>query len=86
MTADPEAARVAAIAAGLTRGQREFLTGRHTEEGNPWPFIGMRQRGGGAKDRMFKVLVALGLYDRGNCLTPLGLAVRQHLQDSPDAL
>jgi hypothetical protein len=70
------------IAAKLTRGQREFLAGRHTNEGNPWPFIGARQRAGGAKDRMFRGMQAAGLYDGSNCLTPLGLEVRKVLEQS----
>jgi len=69
----------AAIAARLTRGMRTMLLGRHTEAGNPWPFIGISQRGGGAKDRMFRKMAGQGLYDRGNCITPLGLAVRATL-------
>ena len=72
---------VAAIARGLTRGQREMMKGRHDERGNPWPFISITQRSGGAKARTFAKMQATGLYDRGNHLTPLGLAVHNHLTE-----
>jgi hypothetical protein len=71
---------IAKIAASLTKAQRGFLDGRHNDEGNPWPFISMSQRAGGAKSRMQAGLFQIGLYDRHHCLTPLGLAVRNHLQ------
>ena len=63
----------------LTRAEKEMMRGRHTEAGNPWPFIGIRQRAGGAKHRMFQGLIALQLYDRSNCITPFGSEVRKIL-------
>jgi len=64
------------LAAGLSKAQRAMLRGRHTAEGNPWPYISITQRAGGAIDRMFRKLQAAGLYDQGNRLTPLGQQVR----------
>ncbi len=65
---------------GLTRTKRRFLAGRHDDSGNPWPFISMSQRGGGATSRMFASLQEAGLYDERNCLTPLGQQVAQELR------
>lgn len=76
---------LAAIARGLTKAQRAMITGRHSDSGNPWPFIGVRQRAGGAASRMFDKLIAAGLYDRGNNLTADGLALRHHLQELDNA-
>ena len=73
---------VAAIVKGLTRGQRDMMKARHDESGNPWPFISITQRSGGAKGRTFAKMQDAGLYDRGNNLTPLGAAVRQHITPS----
>lgn len=43
-----------------------------SEGGNPWPLIGMGQRGGGAKSRMFAKLKADGYFDANNSITLLG--------------
>lgn len=43
-----------------------------TEDGNPWPLIGVRQRSGGAKHRMFERMQRAGLFDHTNCITDLG--------------
>jgi len=84
-TTNTEAGAVADVAAKLTRGQRDMVKARHDESGNPWPFISITQRSGGAKGRTFAKMQDAGLYDRGNNLTPLGLAVRQHLEQGATA-
>ena len=57
----------------LTSAQLELLEiALRSEDGNPWPLIGMGQRGGGAKHRMMEQLKAAGLFDAANCITNEG--------------
>lgn len=42
--------------------------------GNPWPYISIRQRTGGAKRRLFDQLYCAGLFDGMNRITALGRA------------
>jgi hypothetical protein len=54
----------------LTRPECDLIElAMQTEDGNPWPLVGMRQRAGGAKSRMFDRLRREGVFDRDNCLT-----------------
>lgn len=65
----------------VTKAQREFLQlALRSPDGNPWRLIGMGQRGGGAKARMFSIMQERGLFGRDNIITDLG---RQALKDAP---
>lgn len=62
----------------LTKAQRELLTlATQHPSGNPWPLIGMQQRTGGGKFRMFAKMQELGWFDRSNCITEAGRAALQ---------
>jgi hypothetical protein len=96
MTPDTEAARVAGIAAGLTAGAKRACR-RMTAD---WQFCGKASFDANGAHALHWAKTGLGrgaLAERevqkdgkwsryAYRLTPLGLRVRQHLQDHPDAL
>lgn len=57
----------------LTSAQREFLQlAVRTPSGNPWTMVGIRQRCGGAKLKMFERMKERGFFDDQNRITPAG--------------
>ncbi len=57
----------------LTAAQRDMLRRAvRSATGNPWPSMSIRERSGGAKQRMFEKMQARGWFDLGNCITPAG--------------
>lgn len=65
--------------AKLTQSARSLLElAARSRDGNPWPLIGIRQRAGGAKSRMFDKLKADGLFDKANRITQAGRVALAH--------
>jgi hypothetical protein len=73
----------------LTKAQRELLElALHDLSiggmGNPWPHIGLRQRAGGAKRRVFEAMYRAGLFDGMNRITDKGRAALSPSTNSPE--
>ncbi len=66
----------------MTLAERHFLElALRSPTGNPWPLIGIRQRIGGGKARMFERMKARGWFDASNRITEAGRTALNPTQD-----
>jgi hypothetical protein len=77
----PQEAEIAGVAARLTKAQREAVLALHGDGYKSWPAVRLRLMMDSLGKHGLAEMRVLGLAQKGPpwFLTPLGLAVRQHL-------